>query len=172
MATERYNRADDNRGPRPADENRDPITGTPGAHPVGAGTGAAAGAAAGGAIGAVAGPAGVVAGAVIGGVAGGLIGKGAAEAVNPTAEIEYWRSVYPHRPYAGGWRFEDYEPAYISAVETYRSDYRPDLTWEEVEPRLESDWARRRGESKLEWRDARNASKDAWTASPPATGAP
>jgi uncharacterized protein (TIGR02284 family) len=151
-----------NKGRYETNDNRDPITGAPGAHPVGAGAGAAAGAAAGGAIGAVGGPAGIVAGAVIGGVAGGLVGKGAAEAVNPTAELEYWRSVYPHRPYAAGWRYEDYEPAYLGAIEVYRADYRPDLSWEEVEPRLEADWPRRRGASKLEWRDARSASKDAW----------
>ncbi|MCC6659264.1 MAG: PA2169 family four-helix-bundle protein [Phycisphaerales bacterium] len=143
-------------------DNRDPITGAPGAHPVGAGAGAVAGAAAGGAIGAVGGPAGIVAGAVIGGVAGGLVGKGAAEAVNPTAELEYWRTVYEHRPYAAGWRYEDFEPAYLGAIETCRVDCRPDLTWEELEPRLRADWPRRRGDSALEWRDARHASKDAW----------
>src|SRR5262245_15978955 len=57
-------------------ENRDPITGTPGAHPVGAGIGAIGGAAAGAAIGTAAGPLGTVVGAAIGGVAGGLVGKG------------------------------------------------------------------------------------------------
>ncbi len=53
--------------------NRDPITGAPGAHPLGTGIGAAAGGiAAGAAIGAVAGPVGALAGAVVGAVAGGL----------------------------------------------------------------------------------------------------
>src|SRR3954447_11610765 len=59
------------------DSNRDPITGEPGAHPVGAGVGAAVGGAAtGAAAGAVAGPVGAVVGAVAGGVVGGLAGKG------------------------------------------------------------------------------------------------
>src|SRR5436309_15726480 len=85
------------------DANRDPLSGEPGAHPVGTGVGAAGGGAAGAAIGAVVSgplsPAGAVVGAVVGAVAGGLAGKGAAEAVNPTAEDVYWRSAYATRPY-------------------------------------------------------------------------
>ena len=66
-------------------ENRDPISGTPGAHPVGTGVGAAAGGiAAGAAAGSVAGPVGTVVGAAVGAVAGGLAGKGVAEKVDST----------------------------------------------------------------------------------------
>ena len=80
------------------DENRDPITGEPGAHPVGAGVGAAVGgAAAGAAVGMAAGPVGTVAGAVIGGVAGGLAGKAVAEQIDPTIEEHYWRNEYATR---------------------------------------------------------------------------
>ncbi len=65
--------------------NRDPITGTLGAHPVGTAVGATAGGvAAGAAVGSVAGPVGTVVGAAVGAVAGGLAGKGAAEVVDPT----------------------------------------------------------------------------------------
>jgi phage tail tape-measure protein len=66
------------------DANRDPLSGTPGAHPVGTGIGAAGGAGAGAAIGAMAGPIGAGVGAAIGGIVGGLAGKGGGEAVNPT----------------------------------------------------------------------------------------
>lgn len=70
---------------RPGSANRDPITGAPGAHPVGTGVGAAAGGvAAGAAIGSVAGPVGTAVGAVGGAIAGGLTGKGVAEAADPT----------------------------------------------------------------------------------------
>src|SRR5215216_6063432 len=83
-----------------ADENRDPITGARGAHPVGTGLGAAAGgAAAGAAIGTVAGPVGTAAGMVAGAVVGGLAGKGIAERVNPTVEREYWSQNYRNEPY-------------------------------------------------------------------------
>src|SRR3954464_15387375 len=102
----------DNRDNRNADQNPDPITGAPGAHPVGTGVGAAGGGAAGAAIGAaVSGPAapiGGVVGAGTGAVAGGLPVKGAAEAVNPTAEDAYWRENYRNRPYyESNYSYED-----------------------------------------------------------------
>src|SRR5689334_16296891 len=82
------------------DENRDPITGTPGAHPVGTGVGAAGGGAAGAAIGtALGGPIGAGVGIVAGAVIGGLAGKGAAEAIDPTAEDAYWRENFKNRSY-------------------------------------------------------------------------
>ena len=120
------------------DANRDPITGTPGAHPVGTGAGAAAAGAAGAAIGtAVGGPIGGVAGAVVGAVAGGLGGKAAAEAVNPTVEEEYWRTEYRNRPYAsrGDYPYEDYAPAYRYGWETYGR--RKAGRFEDIEPELE-----------------------------------
>src|SRR5438270_508214 len=97
-----------------ADANRDPISGEPGAHPVGAGVGAAAGgAAAGAAGGAMAGPVGAVVGAVVGGVAGGLAGKGVAESIDPTVEDTYWRENYTSRPYyESGSSYDEYSPAY------------------------------------------------------------
>ena len=65
--------------------NRDPLTGAPGAHPIGTGVGAAAGGiAAGAAVGSVAGPVGTAVGAAVGAVAGGLAGKGVAENIDPT----------------------------------------------------------------------------------------
>src|SRR5260221_4354034 len=71
--------------------NRDPLTGAPGAHPLGTGLGAVAGGAAtGAAIGTVAGPVGTAAGIVAGAVVGGLAGKGVAEKVDPTVEDAYW----------------------------------------------------------------------------------
>jgi ElaB/YqjD/DUF883 family membrane-anchored ribosome-binding protein len=71
------------------ESNPDPITGAPGAHPVGVGLGAAAGGIAAGAAAGTfaAGPIGTVVGAAIGAVVGGLAGKGAAESMNPTQEF-------------------------------------------------------------------------------------
>ena len=72
------------------DANRDPITGEPGAHPVGTGIGAAVGgAAAGAAAGTIAGPVGTAVGAAMGAFVGGLAGKAAAETIDPTVEEEY-----------------------------------------------------------------------------------
>ena len=93
--------------------NRDPISGAPGAHPVGVGVGAAGGGAAGGAIGATAGPVGAVVGAAVGAVAGGLAGKAVAERIDPTVEDAYWRANYLNRPYVEtGIYYPEYEPAY------------------------------------------------------------
>ena len=110
----RDNRAVTDTGGRKADANRDPISGEPGAHPVGTGVGAAAaGAAAGAAGGLIAGPAGAAAGAVIGAVAGGLAGKGVAESIDPTVEDAYWQENYTQRPYyEKNNAYEDYRPAY------------------------------------------------------------
>ena len=77
------------------DANLDPLSGAPGAHPVGTGVGAAAGGVVAGALaGTVAGPVGTLVGAAVGAVAGGLAGKGIAEMIDPTAEEAYWRENY------------------------------------------------------------------------------
>src|SRR6185295_7369116 len=97
---------------KPADANRDPLTGAPGAHPVGVGAGAAAGGATGAAVGAMAGPAGAVVGAAVGAVVGGLAGKAAAESIDPTREDAYWRENYQARPYFdAATPYDAYQPA-------------------------------------------------------------
>jgi hypothetical protein len=148
------------------DRNPDPITGAPGSHPIGTGVGAAGGGAAGAAIGAaVSGPAfpvGAAVGAVVGAIAGGLAGKGAAEAVNPTAEDEYWRTNHASRPY--------YESSY-----TYDEDYRPayEYGWtarsqlgankfEDVEKHLGRGWDQAKAKSRLGWEKAKLAARDAF----------
>lgn len=144
------------------DANRDPITGAPGSHPVGTGIGAAlGGAAAGAATGTVAGPVGTVVGAAVGAVVGGLAGKGVAELVDPTREDAYWRENFKRRPYVNREStFDDYGPAYGYGVNAY-GKY-PDRSFEDVEPELSHDWNTVRGKSRLQWKDARNATRDAW----------
>jgi hypothetical protein len=144
------------------DANRDPITGAPGAHPVGTGVGAAlGGVAAGAAAGSVAGPVGTVVGAAIGAVAGGLAGKGVAEKFDPTLEDAYWRENYEDRPYVvEGATYDDYGPAYRYGVESFGAY--PERGFDDVEPELSRDWDTRRGTSRLEWSHARSATRDAW----------
>src|SRR3954471_3680807 len=124
--------------------NRDPITGAPGAHPVGTGVGAAAGgAAAGAAIGSVAGPVGTAVGIVAGAVAGGLAGKGVAEKIDPTVEDAYWRENYSKRNYVDrGASYEVYRPAYRLGYES-RSKYQG-KRYEEVESDLQREYERSR----------------------------
>jgi hypothetical protein len=139
---------------RKEETNRDPITGAPGAHPVGTGIGAAT---AGMAAGTVAGPVGAAVGAVV----GGLIGKAVAEAIDPTAEEAYWSKHYTREPYyERGYSFGDYHPGYRTGWEG-RARYQG-RTFDEVEKDLEFDYARNRGKSRLEWEKNRHAARAAW----------
>lgn len=151
------------------DANRDPITGEPGAHPIGAGVGAAiggaaagaAGAAAGAAAGSVGGPIGAVVGAIAGGVAGGLAGKATAEAIDPTAENQYWEENYSSRPYYDEqFPYEEYAPAYRTGWEA-RQLY-PDAAFDDVQSDVEAHWDKTRAQSKLDWERAQPAVRDAW----------
>jgi hypothetical protein len=143
------------------DLNEDPLTGAPGAHPVGVAMGATGGAAAGAAVGAVGGPVGVAVGAAVGGLAGGLAGKGAAEAVNPTLEDAYWRDNYRERPYVAADReYEYYQPAYRFGWESF-SQY-GQRTFDELDENLAREWDQRRGASLQTWNEARDAARDAW----------
>ena len=146
--------------PDPA-TNPDPLTGEPGAHPIGTGVGAAGGAATGAAIGAIGGPIGAAIGGVVGAVAGGLAGKGVAEAVNPTREEAYWRENYRTRPYVRGASYETYRDAYRYGWEA-RAHYPRTQRFNDVETNLQGGWDKARGSSTLEWNDAKHATRDAW----------
>jgi hypothetical protein len=147
--------------PKNADANRDPISGAPGAHPIGVGAGATAGAAAGAAVGSVAGPVGTAVGTAVGAVAGGLAGKGAAEAVNPTQENEYWQSNYASRPYVKkGSSYDAYRPAYEHGWQSY-SRYHG-RKFDDVEPDLRRDWENSTYGRTQPWDTAKAAVRDAW----------
>jgi hypothetical protein len=110
---------------RKGEPNRGPISGAPGAHPVG------------------------------------LIGKGIAEAIDPTAEEAYWSQNYTREPYyERGYTFSDYHPGYRTGWEG-RARYEG-RTFDEVEKDLEFDYARNRGKSRLEWEKNRHAARAAW----------
>lgn len=145
-----------------AEPNRDPLTGEPGAHPVGTGIGAALGGAAAGALtGTAAGPLGTLVGAALGAIVGGLAGKSAAEAIDPTAEEAFWRDNFTHRPYYSSVHsFDDYGPAYRHGLSAYgRYTGR---SFDQVEADLAHEWTTARGHSSLEWLHARDAARDAW----------
>jgi len=143
-------------------ENLDPITGAPGAHPIGVGLGAAlGGAVAGAATGTVAGPIGTAVGAVVGAVVGGLAGKSVAESIDPTREDVYWSSNYVSRPYVNaGASYDDYGPAYRYGTDAYIRQ--PSRSFNESEAELARNWEKARGKSTLSWERAKFASSDAW----------
>src|SRR5688572_29365492 len=141
--------------------NRDPITGTPGAHPVGTGLGAAGGGAAGAAIGAVAGPIGAVAGAVVGAVVGGLGGKAAAEAIDPTVQDAYWEENFSKRPYVNPQQqYKDLQPAYRFGWEN--ASRSQGKSFEDLAPSMEREWTASPSSSSLAWNSAKPAVRDAW----------
>lgn len=142
------------------DANRDPITGAPGAHPVGVGVGSAGGAAVGAVVGSFAGPVGTAVGAAVGGVVGGLSGKGVAESVNPTVEDAYWREHYSSRPYVrAGAPYKEYQAAYRHGWEGH-GRY-GELNWDSAEPRMRDDW-QHGGETGVDWAKASPAARDAF----------
>jgi len=141
--------------------NRDPITGSPGSHPIGTGIGTTGGMVAGAAAGSLAGPVGTVVGGVVGAIVGAAAGHGVGEAVNPTDEDAYWQRAFITEPYYNkNLSYDDYGPAYRAGY-MHRSQY-ADRTWEQVEPELMSDWDRSKGASTLRWEEARNAAEAAW----------
>ncbi len=151
----------DTKDPRSGDANRDPISGAPGAHPIGVGAGAAAGGAAGAAVGSVVGPVGTVVGAAVGAVAGGLAGKGAAEAVNPTYENDYWQKNYASQSYVTkGSSYDTYRPAYQHGWESY-GRY-PGRKFDEVEKDVRRDWEASTYGKTQPWDNAKMAVRDAW----------
>lgn len=153
---------DTDKKPSPSHEHLDPLTGAPGAHPIGTGIGAAGAGAAGAAIGAAGGPVGAIAGAAIGAIVGGLVGKGVAEGIDPTAQSAYWRETVKDRPYYDqGFNYDtDYEPAYRHGWEA-RDRYR-DQTFEDAESDIHKEWESGSHSSRLTWHEARPAIKDAW----------
>lgn len=147
------------------DTNPDPITGKPGAHPVGTGVGAASFGAIGTATGVIiGGPIGGALGAVVGSVAGGLVGKGMVEAFDPTVEYEYWQDNYRSRDYVDPeYNYSnDYANAYRIGYEGYANYMNRGMAYAEAEPHLRADYERRRGRSRLPWAKARYATQDAW----------
>jgi hypothetical protein len=137
--------------------NPDPTTGEPGSPPLGTATGSASSAAAGAPAGAaIGGPV----GAVVGGGAGAVFGAGArhaaGEAVNPTLELNHWKSVYESRPYyRKGRTFESYEPAYRYGLESAGQPAFGSKTFEEVELDLTAGWLYWPGASQTSWTDWR-----------------
>ena len=130
-------------------------------HPVGETVGAAGGAVAGMATGAaVGGPIGAVVGAAVGAVAGGVAGHGVAAVINPTVENGYWQRNYSTRPYVkAGAPYSDYRDAYRFGWESAGAGYE---SFDAAEKDLSSKWNDARGNSRLNWADAKDAVRDSW----------
>lgn len=85
----------------------------------------------------------------------------AVEEMDPAGEYAYWRDKFANRPYvAEGASFDDYGPAYVFGI--HASAKYADRGFEEVEAELEREWHTVRGDSTLEWAQARDAASDSW----------
>ena len=144
-----------------ADTNPDPITGEPGAHPIGTGVGAASAGAAGAAIGAVGGPAGILAGTVVGAVAGGLAGKGVAESLDPTNEEGYWQANHATGLFGNHGSYERYSPAYRTGYEGFNR-HGADKNYYDVEDDLKSTYEKSREGIGVSWDTAKHAVREAY----------
>lgn len=141
--------------------NRDPITGSPGSHPIGTGIGTTGGMVAGAVVGSIAGPIGTAVGGVVGAIVGAAAGHGVGEAANPTEEDAYWQRAFITEPYHNrNYSYDDYGPAYRMGY-MHRGTY-ADRSWDEVEPALKAEWERTKGASRLTWEEARDAGQSAW----------
>jgi hypothetical protein len=150
--------------PDQTDANRDPISGEPGAHPLGTGVGAAgAGGIATVVGGVVGGPVGAVVGAVVGSVVGGLAGKSTAEQINPTFEDNHWRENYSSRSYVDKDKtYEDYQPAYRIGYDGYDRYGHTGREYNDIESDLQRDYESNQQGGSLSWEKAKHAVKDAW----------
>jgi hypothetical protein len=146
------------------DSNPDPITGEPGAHPLGVAGGGTGGVLAGAAIGgAVGGPVGAIVGGAIGAVAGGFAGKGAAEALNPTEEDTFWRTEHIKRPYVRkDMAYSTYQPAYKYGWESAVNPLFANRKFNDIEPDLAKNWNTFRGPVTTDWRDIKEATRDSF----------
>ncbi len=136
--------------------NADPITDTPGSHPIETGLGAALGGAASGmAIGMVAGPVGAVIGVAVGAVAGGYAGKGVGELIDPTTQDNWLRDHLAASSLApSDAELPWYRSAYRFGVQAaYRH---PDAAFDQAEPTLKGEWATSGVDTDKTWEEARN----------------
>ena len=143
------------------DSNPDPITGEPGAHPIGTGLGATGAGAVGAAIGAVGGPVGVVAGTAIGAVIGGLAGKTVAESIDPTNEDGYWQQHHGHQVYGNHASYDRYKMAYRTGYEGV-ARHGLEKSYFDVENDLKSAYEKSREQGSVTWEHAQHAARAAF----------
>jgi len=77
-------------------------------------------------------------------------------------EDRWWRSNFSSRPYAAGYTYEDFKPAYRYGFES--GAHHMGRTWNEVEPDLRTGWDKftGKGPGGHAWENVKDAVKDAW----------
>ena len=77
-------------------------------------------------------------------------------------EDRWWRSNFSSRPYAAGYTYEDFKPAYRYGYES--GAHHMGRTWNEVESDLRTGWDKftGKGPGGHAWENVKDAVKDAW----------
>jgi len=83
--------------------------------------------------------------------------------IDKAAENRYWQNQFRNESYyEAGRQYEDYEPAYRTAIEGY-DRYRDDHpSFDAAESSLRADYERLEDSARLGWDKARNATRAAW----------
>ena len=146
-----------------SDLNVDPISGEAGSHPVGTGIGATVGGVVGSVVGAIGGPVGMAAGIALGSVVGGMVGHSGGELLDPTEQDAYWREASPKTSYyESNYDYDrDYSPAYRLGYLS-RAEYKQAEQFDLHENELRNNWDSKKGDSQLNWEQAKLAARDAW----------
>ena len=90
------------------------------------------------------------------------LGRGyIAEAIDPASQDAYWRENFINCPYIReGMDYHDYHAAYRYGWES--AVLAEGESFEESDWWMERDWPKFKGESRLNWAQARHAARDAW----------
>jgi hypothetical protein len=89
-----------------------------------------------------------------------MAGKAAGRAVNPEQESAYWRNTYQSAPYySPGYTYDDYGPAYELG---YNGRARYPGSFDSAEHALSDEWSKVKGKSRLNWEQAKSATRAAW----------
>jgi uncharacterized protein (TIGR02271 family) len=96
-------------------------------------------------------------------VVGGIAGKAVAERVDPTAEDAYWRENHFKQQYARqGSTFEDYQGAYRTGYQGWERLGNSGRSFDDLEDEFKTDYDLNKGQSSLDWKEARPAARAAW----------
>lgn len=91
-----------------------------------------------------------------------MTGSGSGAEFDISAEEAYWRTHHDAcASAANGADYAEYQPAYRYGIESYLRTDHPQ-TGEEVESDLAEGWESARGQSRLNWDDAKPAVRQAW----------
>lgn len=83
--------------------------------------------------------------------------------IDKTAENKYWQNQFRNENYyEAGRQYEDYEPAYRTAIEGYDRYHDNFPTFDKAEPALRADYERLAGSARLGWDKAKDATRAAW----------